>query len=104
MFVAQANSVYIIHIISSERVATHYRADAFRLAIDKGDWPADPSSPAKLRDLPDTALFSEGVKVALSFAFGSEHNDHISISVHKDNSLECVSMVRRNLPVFAHKG
>lgn len=98
---SQANGKYIIHFISSDRAATHNRADAFGLAIKKEDWP---SRSAKLRDLPDTVLFSEGVKVALSFAFGSEHNDHINISVHKDDSLECLSIVRRNLPIFAQEG
>lgn len=69
-----------------------------------GDWPDDTSRNARLRHLPDTVLFSEGVKVALSFEFGKEHNDYVNLTIHKDDSLSGLSIRPRNFPIFAQEG
>lgn len=80
---------------------TNNSVDTYGLTIKKEDWPANPSESAKLRHLPDTVLFSEGVKISLSFAFANEHNDLVNISVHKDDALELLSIGQRNFPGFS---
>lgn len=80
---------------------TNNSVDTYGLAIKNADWPADPSKAAKLRDLPDTALFSEGVKASLSLAFRDKHNDLANILVHKDDGLELLSIGQPDFPVFS---
>ena len=82
---------------------THDRADNFGLAAEGENWPVR-GKPAFLKDLPDTMVFSEKVFIALSFVFGNDHNDQVSLAIYKDDSLKDMHFGKRDFPIFAQEG